>query len=122
MQPAVAGKINRKLILAVIVVAVLVVGVGYASIRIYSIFHNINASTNLTISSTPNPTTAESNVDIRGRLTNSVGAGLVGYNVTVESSSDEILWSELAGPFLTQNSSGSGQQAGIWYVQGGWNI
>jgi len=61
-------------------------------------------------------------VDVRGRLTDGFGVGLVGYNVSVESSSDGGHWSDLAGPFLTQSPSGSGQQAGTWYVHGGWNF
>src|SRR2546425_1268522 len=114
-EPTAAGKNRKKLTIAVILLAILIVGVGYTFIRIYY-------GTNLTISTTPNPSQPGMTVDVRGRLTDGFGIGLVGYNVSVESSPDGVHWSELAGPFLTQPSSGSGQQAGTWYVQGGWNF
>src|SRR6266571_2257579 len=114
-EPTATEKNRKKLILAITLLAILIVGVGYAFIRSYF-------STNLTISTTPISSQTGMTVDVRGRLTDGFGVGLVGYNVSVESSSDGGHWSDLAGPFLTQSPSGSGQQAGTWYVHGGWNF
>jgi glycoprotein endo-alpha-1,2-mannosidase len=121
-EPKPAGRNRKKLTLAMILLSILIVGVGYASVRVYYYFQDKYAGTNLTISATPNPSQAGMNVDVRGRLTNGLGIGLEDYNVTIESSPDGVHWSELAGPFLTQPSSEIGQQAGTWYVQGGWNF